>query len=46
LFLLAVLVSFAVIVLVAVPQVIIEGVWLVVRSTWNSIIGAAPGVPW
>jgi uncharacterized membrane-anchored protein len=46
LFLLAVLVSFAVIVLVAVPQVIIEGVWLVVRSTWNSIIGAAPGVSW
>lgn len=40
LFLFAVLISFAVIVLVAVPQVIIEGVWLVVRSTWNSMVGA------
>ncbi len=40
-FLLAVLVSFGVIVLVAVPQVIIEGVWLIVRSTWSSLVGAS-----
>jgi len=41
LFLLAVLVCFAVIVLVAVPQVIIEGIWLVIRSTWDSVVGVS-----